>query len=103
MSITGPSSRRPVPSQADRGSGLTDGRLLTRFVSEHDEAAFAELVSRLGRSCSPPAAHGDRHAAEDAFQVTFVLARKAETIRPLEAVGGWVYRVARKAALRHSP
>lgn len=43
---------------------------------------------------------GDHHLAEDAFQAVFaVLARKAHTIRPPGAVGGWLHGVARKAAL----
>jgi RNA polymerase sigma factor (sigma-70 family) len=43
---------------------------------------------------------GDHHLAEDAFQAVFaVLARKADTIRPPGAVGGWLYGVARKAAV----
>ena len=83
----------------------TDGQLLTRFVTERDEAAFAELVARLG-SVVFALCHrllGDRHAAEDAFQATFVvLAREAQTVRPPEAVSGWVYGVARKAALEAS-
>src|ERR1700752_1095252 len=43
---------------------------------------------------------GDLHAAEDAFQATFlVLVKKAASVHPPEAVGGWLYGVARKAAL----
>jgi RNA polymerase sigma factor (sigma-70 family) len=83
-------------------AALTDGQLLTRFVTDRDEAAFAELVARLGPAVFAACRRvlGDHHAAEDAFQAVFVvLAKKAHSVRPREAVAGWVYGVARKAAL----
>src|SRR5262245_11712431 len=81
---------------------LTDGQLLTRFLTDRDQAAFAELVARLGPAVFAVCRRvlGDHHAAEDAFQAVFVvLARKAHAVRPPEAVAGWVHGVARKAAL----
>ena len=43
---------------------------------------------------------GNRHAAEDAFQATFlVLARKASEIARREQLASWLYGVARRAAL----
>ena len=43
----------------------------------------------------------DPHAAEDAFQATFlVLARKAGSIRRRDAVGPWLHGVARRVAVR---
>ena len=82
-------------------SGDSDGALVRRFAELRCEEAFAELVRRFG-----PAVFGvcrrtlsDHHLAEDAFQAVFVvLARKADSIRPPGAVGGWLYGVARKAA-----
>ena len=62
--------------------GLTDRDLLERFLHDErqaGEAAFTALVTRHGpmvlRVCNQVL--GDRHAAEDAFQATFlVLARR---------------------------
>jgi RNA polymerase sigma factor (sigma-70 family) len=81
-----------------------DAALLERYARRRDEDAFAELLARHGpmvwRVCRRVL--NDAHAAEDAFQATFlVLARRAGSIRRPEAVSGWLYgvalRVARKA------
>jgi RNA polymerase sigma factor (sigma-70 family) len=82
---------------------LTDGQLLECFLAQHDEAAFSSLVHRHG-----PMVLGvcrrvlrDDHAADDAFQATFlVLVRKAGSIGKRESVGTWLYRVAFHLALR---
>jgi RNA polymerase sigma factor (sigma-70 family) len=78
-----------------------DSALLQRFLDCRDEAAFTALVARHG-----PMVYGvcrrlldDTHAAEDAFQATFiVLARKARSIRPRGAVAAWLHGVARRVA-----
>jgi RNA polymerase sigma factor (sigma-70 family) len=82
----------------------SDPALLESFVRGRDERAFAALVARHGpmvlRVCRRVLA--DPHAAEDAFQATFlVLARRAGAIRRRQRLAGWLhgvaYRVARKA------
>ncbi len=80
-----------------------DGPLLRRFVSRNDEAAFQVLVTRHGpmvlRVCRDLLR--DRHAAEDAFQVTFlILARKAQTLWVNDSLSVWLYGVTRKVATR---
>ena len=85
----------------------SDGQLLGRFLARDDpaesEAAFAVLVERHGamvlRVCQRVL--GDSHDAHDAFQATFLLlVRKANTIRSRESVGDWLFRIARRVAVR---
>jgi RNA polymerase sigma factor (sigma-70 family) len=84
-------------------AGVTDGELLTRFLNQRDDAAFAALIRRHA-----PMVWGvchrllrSHHDAEDAFQATFlVLARKAASVVPREMVGNWLYGVAHQTAVR---
>src|SRR5438094_585905 len=78
-------------------SGMSDGELLHLFTTRSNEAAaeaaFGSLVERHGplvlRVCRDML--GDEHAAEDAFQATFlVLARQASSIRNADSVAGWL-------------
>jgi hypothetical protein len=79
---------RHVQALFDAGTmgSLTDGELLQRFATRRGEAAelaFAALVERHGpmvlRTCR--SILRDRHAAEDAFQATFlVLVRRAKSL-----------------------
>jgi RNA polymerase sigma factor (sigma-70 family) len=85
----------------------SDAELLHRFAhgagDAGAEAAFAALVGRHG-----PMVRGvgrrvlnDPHAADDAFQATFLtLARKAGRLGDVESLGGWLYRVALRVALK---
>src|SRR5262245_49186548 len=78
-------------------TGLTDGELLGRYVSQRDEAAFEVLVRRHGPMVLGVCRRVLRSdaEAEDAFQATFlVLVRKAASIRSRALVGNWLYGVA---------
>lgn len=92
--------RAAVGSIDDR---RTDAELLAAFSGRREADAFTLLVHRYGplvwTVCRRVA--GDGHAAEDAFQATFlVLARKAAEVRPRHSVGGWLHRTATHVALR---
>src|SRR5262249_23089568 len=89
--------------QASEGTVQTDGQLLTAFISHHDERPFEVVSQRHGpmvlSACRRVLA--DVHAAEDAFQATFlVLALKAPSVADRELVGHWLFRVAYHTALR---
>src|SRR5204862_4327679 len=81
----------------------TDAQLLARYVAQRDEAAFAALVRRHG-----PLVLGvcrrvlrDAHAADDAFQATFLLlVRKARSLARPERLGCWLHGVACRVAAR---
>ena len=86
--------------------GMSDGQLLDQFLARRDEgaeAAFAALVALHGPMVWDVCRSvlSDPHAAEDAFQATFlILVRKAGSIRRCDAVGPWLYGVARRVAVR---
>ena len=97
---------RDIQSLFDTGAmgELTDRQLLERFKPRDNEAAelaFAVLVERHG----PIVFHTcfsilrDRHAAEDAFQATFlILSRKAGSLWVRGSLGPWLYGVACRVA-----
>jgi RNA polymerase sigma factor (sigma-70 family) len=85
---------------ADPG-GPADGQLLGRFVEAGDPEAFAALVRRHGPMVYGVCRRilGRDDPADDAFQAVFVvLARRADRVRPREAVGNWLYGVAARTA-----
>src|SRR3984957_1607563 len=81
--------------------GTTDAQLLAQFLDRQDagaEVAFEVLVERHGpmvlRVCR--GVLRDEHAAEDAFQATFlVLARKSGSLWVRDSVGPWLHSVTR--------
>src|SRR5215213_4880076 len=94
-----------VVQLATRAAGLgqrTDAQLLADVRADRDPAAFEALVRRHGplvlAACRTILK--DESAAEDAFQAAFVaLYQSAPAIRGPSAAG-WLFRVARRAALR---
>lgn len=81
--------------------GSTDAELLQAFAASRDEAAFAELARRHGRTVWGACLRvlDNRHDAEDAFQaVWMVLARKAGSLRKPQLLGNWLYGVAFRIA-----
>jgi RNA polymerase sigma factor (sigma-70 family) len=105
---TGGSVLCSIQTLFDAGSttGMTDGQLLEQFLARDAsaaEAAFATLVAHHGpmvwNVCR--SVLSDSHAAEDAFQATFlILVRKANSIRRRDIVGPWLHGVARRVAVR---
>ena len=81
-------------------------QLLARFAAGHEdgaELAFEALVERHGpmvfRVCR--GVLRDEHAAEDAFQATFlVLARKARSLWVKDSLASWLHGVAHRVAAR---
>ncbi len=87
----------------DGMGGVSDAELLERFVRQRDEAAFELLVWRHGEMVLGVCRRLLHHEqdAEDAFQAAFLaLARRASALGRRESVGGWLYRVASRIALR---
>src|ERR1700731_1749415 len=80
----------------------SDAKLLARFVAEHDDAAFTELVRRHGAIV-----HGlcrrilrNAHDPQDAFQAPFlILSQKAASIRHGDCLASWLHGVALNAAI----
>jgi RNA polymerase sigma factor (sigma-70 family) len=81
----------------------TDAELLHRYVEEHDEHAFAELVQRhlgLVYSAALRRTGGRTHLAEDIAQKVFSdLARKAVALLRHPSLTGWLHRSTRYVAI----
>jgi RNA polymerase sigma factor (sigma-70 family) len=81
----------------------TDAELVTRFLNskEGSEAAFQVLIHRHGPMVLGVCRRvlGDEHAAEDAFQTTYlILVKKAGRLRECSRLANWLYGVALRVA-----
>jgi RNA polymerase sigma factor (sigma-70 family) len=82
-------------------TGVTDAQLLSRFITERDEAAFAALVRRHGPMVLGVCRRilGNRHDTDDAFQATFlILVQRARSVANHQAIGAWLHTVACRSA-----
>jgi RNA polymerase sigma factor (sigma-70 family) len=92
--------RRAVAPDA---GAMADAVLLEQFVTQRDERAFELLAWRHAAMVQGVCRRilGNVHEVEDAFQATFLLlARKAAAAARHQSVGGWLYTVAYRVALR---
>ena len=81
----------------------SDSQLVAQFLTGQDgsEAAFRVLIHRHGPMVLGVCRRvlGDEHAAEDAFQATFlVLVKKAGGLRDCNLLTNWLYGVALRVA-----
>jgi RNA polymerase sigma factor (sigma-70 family) len=81
----------------------TDGQLIARFLGGDDtgEDAFRVLIHRHGPMVLGVCRRvlGDQHAAEDAFQLTFLIfVKKAGALRDRSLLTNWLYGVALRVA-----
>ena len=81
----------------------TDSQLVERFLAgrEESEAAFRVLIQRHGPMVLGICRRilGDEHAAEDAFQATFLtLVKKARGLRDRGLLTAWLYGVATRVS-----
>src|SRR5262245_4045179 len=86
------------------GSGSHDTELVRRYRDTGDPEAFEGIVRKHGRTVLGVCGRIliDPHAAEDAFQATFLqLVRKARTLHSPAALAAWLCATARRTALRH--
>jgi RNA polymerase sigma factor (sigma-70 family) len=72
-----------------------DAILLRRFVEDHAEDAFTEIVQRhlpMVHATALRRVGGDAHLAQDVTQTVFIaLARKASSLRGHGSLAGWLY------------
>ncbi len=82
---------------------MTDGALLTEYVRDGSQPAFAELVRRYMDLVHSAALRQvcDSHLAKDVTQQVFIcLAQKAGTLNRVPSIVGWVHRATRLEALK---
>ncbi|HEY1381148.1 MAG TPA: sigma-70 family RNA polymerase sigma factor [Gemmataceae bacterium] len=84
-------------------AAVADADLVRAYAAGRDPDAFRALVARHGPLVLGVCRRvlGDVHAADDAFQATFlVLARRAGSVRRPAALAAWLFGVARRIALK---
>jgi RNA polymerase sigma factor (sigma-70 family) len=87
----------------DAAPGASDACLLERYAESGDDSAFELLVWRQAQAVLGVCRRvvRDEHAAHDCFQAAFLaLARSAKSIASGQSVGGWLYQVAYRTALK---
>lgn len=92
---------RPARRSADVSD--TDHALLARFVADRDEAAFRSLVKRHAETVLTACRQvlTDSADVDDTFQATFlVLLKKAKAVDAGIPIGGWLFAVAHRVAVR---
>lgn len=74
---------------------LNDAALLHRYIADHSDHAFGELLSRhinLVYSVALRTVGGDAHSAQDVSQAVFIaLARNAASLAQRQTLAGWLY------------
>lgn len=81
----------------------SDHDLLARFVRDGDDEAFRALVVRHGKTVLAACRQvlADPADVDDSFQATFlVLLKKARKVDASAPVGGWLFAVAHRVAVR---
>ncbi len=81
---------------------MTDRQLLAEYAKTAGQDAFAAIVERHSAMVYSVCLRvlGDRHAAEDTVQTTFlILIKKSRSLPPDTVLPGWLYLTAHMAAL----
>lgn len=92
---------RPARRPADVAD--TDDQLLSKFVQSRDESAFRALVHRHAKAVLTACQQvlTDPADIDDTFQATFlVLLKKAKQVDGSVPLGGWLFAVAHRLAVR---
>ena len=84
-------------------TSLSERKLLDRFLSNGDEAAFEAILRRHGPMVLGVCRRrlSDPRDVDDAFQATFlILVERGRTLRDRDILGSWLHRVAQRVATR---
>ena len=101
--MNGLAARIGALAERQPATGSSDGQLLDAWTRHRDQDAFRQLVLRHGPMILGTCRRllGDGPAAEDAFQVTFlVLLKQAGRLIHHDSLGGYLHSVARRTAMK---